>query len=389
MNYLMTLLTPDNTGGARVALEYAAALVARGNNVTVAHGSIAVAPERCNEYLAELTSKGVKLVEEPGLSQPFLNESVKRLVRYGRDNDVHCVIGVNQRDRVAAVAIARKLNVRSVICGLNQHSFSGSFILSFLKKIVYKFWMQRADLIVCSSNEVLDEYVTEFGVDRERTELLPHGISLKSITSDLCDPELLKKEFGFPEDSIVVVNVGRIDRQKGQDILLEALGVAENKDRYRLILVGAVQKDSSEAENMVYQEHLESIARRHKIAGNVVFAGWRDDYIRLIASSDLYCHPARYEGLPLVVLSALAARVPVVVSNNAASPPGFVDERHGLLVDIEDSNDLKNKLNLLQGMSPKSKTNLSNEGRALVETRYDMDTIGLRFCELANNLLKQ
>src|SRR5205814_7280998 len=105
------------------------------------------------------------------------------------------------------------------------------------------------------------------------------------------DRERARARLGLPAGPLVVC-VGRLSRQKAQDVLLEAWPrVASAVPDATVALVG---------------DGPEEPALRARNAPNVLFAGWRDDVPDWLAAADVVAIPSRWEGLPLVVLEAMA-----------------------------------------------------------------------------------
>ena len=100
--------------------------------------------------------------------------------------------------------------------------------------------------------------------------------------------------------------VGRLETQKGVRWLVETapawLGQLPDCD---LLLVGKGPE----------REHLRRMSADRGIADRVHFAGWRSDVPAILARSDLVVLPSAWEGMPNVVLEAMASRLPVVASN--------------------------------------------------------------------------
>src|SRR5207253_112178 len=98
--------------------------------------------------------------------------------------------------------------------------------------------------------------------------------------------------------------VGRLERQKGFDTLLEAL------PRWPDCTLQIVGIGSERAE-------LESRARSLGLAARVEFLGFRDDVATLMTRADLYVQPSRWEGFGIAAVEAMASGLPVVCSDVA------------------------------------------------------------------------
>src|SRR5207244_1930676 len=96
--------------------------------------------------------------------------------------------------------------------------------------------------------------------------------------------------------------LARLSPEKGLDTLIEALDLLRGVE---LILVG----DGPE------RRSLEQLARELGVADRVTFSGWRDDARSALSQLDVVVLPSRSEGLPLVIIEAMLAELPVVATN--------------------------------------------------------------------------
>jgi glycosyltransferase involved in cell wall biosynthesis len=117
--------------------------------------------------------------------------------------------------------------------------------------------------------------------------------------------------------------MGRLDRQKGYDVLLRAL---VELPETRAVIAG----DGPE------RETLEQLARELGVAGRAEFRGWLDETGPLLRSSRALVLPSRFEALPLTVLEAMQAGLPVVASDVGSVREAVIDGETGLLVPPDD-----------------------------------------------------
>lgn len=154
--------------------------------------------------------------------------------------------------------------------------------------------------------------------------------------------------------------VGRIVYQKGIDLLLEALsGLTELP--WELDIAG---------DGPLLPE-LRAMAEGYRIEERVNFLGWQDKtaLASVYRSANLYAYPSRHEGMPNVVLEAMASGLPVVASRIAGNEELVVDPETGILVPPEDSKALREVLRELLP-DPVRRESMGNRGRKRVEEQY-------------------
>ncbi|MBI5249431.1 MAG: glycosyltransferase [Desulfomonile tiedjei] len=181
-------------------------------------------------------------------------------------------------------------------------------------------WRPARRFYHCLMDRLIDRYATVglaasrmaaedlFGDDWQsdpRWRILFCGIDFTPFREEH-DRSALGVELGLPDDSKVIVHVGRFTHQKNVPFILEVFSHALKKDpRLRLIFVGDGPLEDITKEQVV----------RQKLANEVTFLGSRPDVPRLLLGvADLFLFPSLYEGLGLAFVEAQAAGVPCLVS---------------------------------------------------------------------------
>jgi glycosyltransferase involved in cell wall biosynthesis len=154
----------------------------------------------------------------------------------------------------------------------------------------------------------------------------------------------------------VIGAMGRIERQKGFDILIRALAhIGEGS----LVLVG----DGSE------RGALDKLARQVGVADRVVWAGWSENARGYLGSFDVFVLPSRFEGFPLALLEAMLARSAVVATDVGSVAEAVFDGETGLLVPPEDPPALARAIERLLADAD-LRRRLGDQGRTLVLDRF-------------------
>jgi len=173
-------------------------------------------------------------------------------------------------------------------------------------------------------------------------------------------------------DGPIVLEVARLAEVKGQRTLLEALGSVEAT----AVLVGRDLEQGG-----AYERLLRAEAERLGVAGRVVFTGYRADVPALLAGCDVFCLPSRAEGLPLVVLEAMAQGKPVVATAVGGTPELVVDGVTGVLVPPGDARALADALSALLTDTDRARR-LGEAGRERVLREFSAAAAAERVLEL-------
>jgi glycosyltransferase involved in cell wall biosynthesis len=170
-------------------------------------------------------------------------------------------------------------------------------------------WLERratraAERIVCVSQSVAD-FCRARGFDAKQLVVIPNGIDVARWQN--AQPADLQA-LGIRPGRRLIVYVGRLDAQKGLDrFFAELPSIFRESPEHDFLLVGDGPLRSS----------LVQRARELLIAGRVHFLGWRPDIVSLLALAELLVLPSRWEGMPNVILEAMAAGKPVVATQVA------------------------------------------------------------------------
>ena len=174
--------------------------------------------------------------------------------------------------------------------------------------------------------------------------------------------------------AIRLLLVGRLQHQKGVDVLLEALSGLAERDRIRLLLVGDGPKRAALAEQ-VKQLGLEA---------QVDFCGWtdRDRMPSRYRSAEIFVLPSRDEGMPNVVLEAMASGLPVVATRISGSEELVIDGETGFLVPCEDAAALGNRLSVLI-RDAALRQRMGRAGRQRIEETFQWRRVADAYRDLA------
>jgi glycosyltransferase involved in cell wall biosynthesis len=167
-----------------------------------------------------------------------------------------------------------------------------------------------------------------------------------------------------PGETFVWLGIGRLQPQKSWDVLLDAIAALppEVRNRQQWYVVGEGP----------LEQQLKDQAEQLAISDRVRFLGPRSDVPRLFAASDALVLSSWHEGMPNVVLEAMAARRPVVATNVGAVPELVEDGTTGLVVNPREPAALANAMHDLASRPSDDRTAMGDRARAVVEERYTL-----------------
>lgn len=387
MTILMAIGSPDFTGGPRMAMVMARALKFAGHRVIVVSGPRPPIGE--GSVLDVLRSDGIETIEEVGFECKFPDRRlVRRISAIVHQEHVKCLISEQQQDFKVMPLVARQTCVKLVYHAQNAARFSGNAIVRAIKRSLYRQLLLRATAkLICVSDAVRVQHVNDFGVPTSQVAVVDNGVDLSRFGPITPRQRLtIRAELGVAADELLLLNVGRLSRQKGQDLLLRALASANLEGRpFKLVIVGAATYGYSD--DAAYVETLHRLADAPALAGRVVFAGWRDDIPAILRSADIYLHSANWEGMPLAVLEAMAAGLPCLSTDCAGVPTGFIPGCHGYIVQTGNEMAFKEAIEKLVGLSADERDQIGRAAEELVARNFDVEKSAERFVSLIEQVI--
>lgn len=207
--------------------------------------------------------------------------------------------------------------------------------------------------------------------DKAKIHLIYNGIDLEQlIESSQISPYPEIKDM-LPQSSYIIGCAGRLTEQKGYQYILQAMvDVLEQIPYCMLVMVGDGE----------LKTELEKMTTDLGLSGNVLFLGLRDDVPALMRQWDIFVLPSLWEGLPTVILEAMACNLPVIATDIPGTNELVEANVTGLLVPQKDPKALADAiLKLLQ--NPDLKDELIKRAQDKLQ-RYDMKHIAQNYCLL-------
>lgn len=220
--------------------------------------------------------------------------------------------------------------------------------------------MQRCAHIIAVSGAVRDGLL-QAGHAPQNVSLIYNGVPEGPPPPTPEARAALRAELGISPDTFAVVHVGRFVRDKGQDLLVQAL--PHTPAHVQLHFVGDPNTDFGRD---VQAQVAALAAAQPALAARVHTLGYRQDVQRLLPAFDAFALASRREALSIAVIEAFAAQVPVVATAVGGVPEIVRHERTGLLVPPDDPQALAQGLGRL-AQDAALRSHLVQQGRALYE----------------------
>ncbi len=183
--------------------------------------------------------------------------------------------------------------------------------------------LRQADAVTAVTGAIVDTLVRDYAIERGRVVIIPNGADTPDPEHEQAEARKWRERFlPMPLKPLWVV-AGRLEEQKGHDVLFQALArVVKNNLDFTLAVAGEGSRRS----------WLESQSLSLGLAPRVQFVGQLEDVGGLLSAADAVLIPSRWEGLPLVLLEAMARGRPIVASAVGGVRDAIEDGVHGTLV---------------------------------------------------------
>ena len=258
-----------------------------------------------------------------------------------------------------------KLMVPGVKLIHSEHgrNYSGLRQQPWLRRMARRGVYHLADSVFAISGEVRNFYCGQTGFPTERMNVISNGIDVRRI--DEADASGVREEFSIAPDDFVFGTVARLDLTKDTTTLLRAfaaVALPRLDPKLKLLIVG-------DGDQRAKLEELVSMLNLNRA---VIFAGMRRDVPRMLRAMDVFALSSVSEGMPLTVLEAMAARLPVVATNVGALPELVEDGKTGFLVPIRHAVAMADKLEMF--LANRQLANILGEAaRQKVEREFTLE----------------
>jgi glycosyltransferase involved in cell wall biosynthesis len=293
---------------------------------------------------AKWRALGFAVVADPSGLRPLLRwklpgklRYLPSLVRYFRSARPDAIYAATAPFNLMAVWARRLANLDSRVVVSEHNQLSGETVGNHKWRydcppsLLCRGYLQ-ADGIVSVSNGVAGELSEHAGIPANRITTVYNpvvGPVLEAKTREAVDHPWFAA--GEPP---VIIGVGKLKPQKDFPMLIRAFARVREKRPARLVILGGVRNPDKDAE---YLDELKALPRALGVADDVDFAGFVSNPFAFMSRAALFVLSSRWEGLPTVLIEALACGCPVVSTDCPSGPAEILDHgRVGPLVPVGD-----------------------------------------------------
>lgn len=260
-----------------------------------------------------------------------------------------------------------------ITCHLLFPNLKRFFLYYYLEQICMVF----AEKVIGVSEEIVHNLGSGL-VPKSKLQVIDNGIDTEA-TANITnyDPQKLRAELGFRNDSLLIGSLGRLTEQKDYKTFIVAaariLGSSKNCEFF-------IAGDGN------LREELLQAAQQYGIEKNFHFLGYRKDTVNLLKLMDIFVLSSLDEGLPMAMLEAMAAGLPIVVTRVGGIPQVVINDHNGLVVDKGNPQQLADALAGFLQSSDKRKQ-IGANARKTILGKYSLDKMTEKHIALYNSLV--
>jgi glycosyltransferase involved in cell wall biosynthesis len=221
---------------------------------------------------------------------------------------------------------------------------------------------------------VKQEAVETLGIPPQKVTVIPRGRSRLTLGERTSDRRVAARQMMECQDAdIVVLNVGRQDWIKGQELLIRGFDLAAAEDSRLQLWIAGREGDASD----MIREVLDSAASKPRIQ----LLGHRTDVADLLCAADMFVASSYHEGFGGVLIEAMALQCPIIASDNAAFGEVLGAPPVGVLVQRDDARAMSEAL-LHMASADDERTRLAREGHIRYLSYFELESVSRTMVDL-------
>lgn len=318
-------------------------------------GALYNGKEGINTFIHAGKENGLRVFPIPEKGSKDVSVLTK-ILTIAKTNKVNLIHTHEVRTDIIGLVCAKILNIPIIttVHGWIDNDVKGKLLIK-LDKIILRYFNH-----IIAVNREIKETLVSNKIEKERITVLHNALVIDNFEKK-CGNRTFRKEMGLKENHIVIGNIGRLSPEKGQGDFLEAVKQVLDKGyRCEFVIIG---KGSDE-------KKLKRLVNKNGTENHVVFAGFREDISSIYDSLDLVIQSSYTEGLPNVVLEALAKEVPVIATNVGGTSEIIENGVTGILISPKNPEEMAREIiNFLK--DPNKMMDMTRFGREKVRKEFD------------------
>ena len=266
---------------------------------------------------------------------------------------IHCHTPMGGALTRLASRDARRNGSKVIYTAHGFHFYQGASLLNWLFYYNAEKWLSRFTDILITINQEDFQRAKNFRMNR--LEYVPGvGVDTSKFSINSINKFEKRKNLGLPEDAIVILSVGEINKNKNHELVLNSIKKIEHEKVF-YVICGQGPND----------EHLLKMSEKYGIGNNLKLLGFRNDINEIYKIADIFAFPSLREGLSIALMESMTSSLPVVCTNIRGNRDLIDHNKGGFVVNPESVDDFAEALQKL----------VSNEDLRMQMGRYNNQRI--------------
>lgn len=231
---------------------------------------------------------------------------------------------------------------------------------------------------IAVSEAVKRDCVERLGIAPEHVTVIHTGIDPPQHV-DMEQAAALRRQWGVSDETPLIVTLSRLSYEKGIDTLIDAAALLKKTHPQARIVVVGDGPDEAALRERIQEKRVEDTVR---------LAGFHDDVWPALAAADYVCMPSKSEGMPNVLLEAMAMRKPIVATTVGGIPEAITSEENGLLIPPEQPQTLADALARVIADASFAQR-IADAGSRTMQERFHVRDVVARYAETYQRLLSE
>ena len=264
-----------------------------------------------------------------GFSNLISYFKLKKIVDDNNFDIIHCHTPVGGVIGRLVARKTRKKGTKVLYTAHGFHFYKGAPLRNWLLYYTIEYFCSFfTDELILINKE---DYAIAQKMHAKKFSYLPGiGIDIQKFNTASGDiKKTYKKMLGITEDSMVLLSIGELNKNKNHEVVIKALSKMNNP-KIHYVIAGAGDLEDS----------LKKLVETNGLSGNVHLLGYRTDIADLCKMADVYIHPSLREGLPVSVMEAMASGLPCIVSKIRGNVD-LIDSNGGILFNPKEEKSCK------------------------------------------------
>ena len=292
---VLYVITGLGQGGAeRVVCDLADQMHQRGHSVKIAYltGDVFTKPRCPDIELIKINLNSLWLF-------PLAYIKLSKVIRIFKPDVIHShMVHANIFTRLIQIASP----IKKLICTAHNSDEGGRF-----RMVLYRLTHNLAHTTTNVSNDATMSFEKKNAVPKNGMLTIYNGVNLNNFKYDASARAEINIEFNLHPDVKIILAVGRFSRPKNYPNLLNAIKILKEKANlpFKLLIAGDGE----------LREHIEILIEDFNLKDDIILLGRRSDIPKLMSACDVFVLSSDYEGLPTVLIEAMACQAQVVATD--------------------------------------------------------------------------